>query len=377
MRREETIMRLGGEGDNFPMTWAADDRQLVTVDDGWGWIEHPGNLYNNRLFAITGDPRGATFSEIASYPEEPIWGSKATYHGFGTLAVDGKLYQYLSSMFDAVKLIYSPDGGRTWCNQHGSSPVVWELKEQQSAETMLFFDEPQKAFSLLSVLQMGRDYGLNRDGYVYIYGPNGITEGTMNELVMFRVHKNRIRERSAFEYFGGLHESAAAHWTKDMHGRKPVHTFPRGWVNTSLHPMAWIPSVTYNAPLGLYMMTNWGMGAGIDGKWFSKPTYLGFWIAQNPWGPWTQIHEETAWLPNGDPAARAYSPQIAPKWISKDGRSLWLVWTDWQQTSEFWPLMLKAMGSASAEECVRLMQKAKAYRPYYGLNTQRVDLVIA
>jgi hypothetical protein len=53
-RREDTILRLGGQGDNFPMTWAADDRQLVTVDDGWGWIQHPRNLYNNRLFALIG-----------------------------------------------------------------------------------------------------------------------------------------------------------------------------------------------------------------------------------------------------------------------------------------------------------------------------------
>ena len=44
-------------------------------------------------------------------------------------------------------------------------------------------------------------------------------------------------------------------------------------------------------------------------------------------GPWTQIHEEPAWTPAADPGARASQPQIAPKWISDDGTSFWLVWT--------------------------------------------------
>ena len=47
-------------------------------------------------------------------------------------------------------------------------------------------------------------------------------------------------------------------------------------------------------------------------------------------GPWTQVHEETAWTPLGDLQARCYQPQISPKWIGKDGRSFWLVFTDFQ-----------------------------------------------
>ena len=69
------------------------------------------------------------------------------------------------------------------------------------------------------------------------------------------------------------------------------------------------------------MMVNWGMGCDSDGKWFGKPSYLGFWIAAYPWGPWNQVYEETAWAPEGDSAARAYQPQIIPKWIAKDGKS--------------------------------------------------------
>ena len=47
--------------------------------------------------------------------------------------------------------------------------------------------------------------------------------------------------------------------------------------------------------------------------------------------------------------ARAYQPQIAPKWISDDGKSFWLVWTDFQFVGP--------------------------QRPYYSYNIQKVELV--
>jgi hypothetical protein len=82
--------------------------------------------------------------------------------------------------------------------------------------------------------------------------------------------------------------------------------------------------------------------------WFGKPSYLGFWIADTPWGPWTQIHEETAWIIAGDTAGRNYQPQISPKWIAEDGKSFWLVFTDFQIPGK---------------------------RPYYAFNYQKVNVL--
>ena len=89
--------------------------------------------------------------------------------------------------------------------------------------------------------------------------------------------------------------------------------------------------MVYYAPLKTYLLANWGMGTAPDGEWFAKPSYLGFWTAPQPWGPWTQVHEDVAWTPGGDAGARCYQPQISPKWIAADGKSFWLVWTDYQQ----------------------------------------------
>ncbi|MGI8754975.1 MAG: hypothetical protein ACR2MB_03775 [Acidimicrobiales bacterium] len=195
---------------------------------------------------------------------------------------------------------------------------------------MAFFNEPDEAFSLLTVLQMGPGYAHNRDGYVYLYAPNGSKEGDMNQLALCRVPRGRILERAAYEYFVALDDGGSASWSGDINARGAAHTFPSGWVNTGGHPYAWHPSVVYNEPLGLYLMVNWGMGTNEAGGWFAKPSYLGFWTAPQPWGPWTQIHEETAWLPMGEDSERAYQPQIIPGWIAPDGKSFWLVWTDFQ-----------------------------------------------
>lgn len=389
------MQRYGITGDCWHMTWGRDDRQYVSLCDGYGNSQSPEGMYNSRLLAINGEARVARFDDVPGYPKLlRAYGNVPRYYNFGTLALDGSIYQFLSTpnheftkpdaRFIGAKLIFSSDGGLTWRNQDSSTPVVWDEWDRRSRDTLVFFEEDQEAFSLLTVLQMGRDYGLNRDGYVYVYAPNGNTEGTMNELVMFRVPKGKILRRDAYEYFSGPGSNGAAKWTADITGRAVVHAFPRGWVNRLMHPYAWHPSVVYNGPLGVYMMTAWGMGVAPDGLWFDKPSYLGLWIARNPWGPWTQVHEETAWMPEGDAAARAFQPQIAPKWIAPDGRSFWLVWSDYQQKErEVWERFTArvdgkwSQGRMSREDWSQAAEMMRKHMPYYAFNVQRVDLTVA
>ena len=363
-RLDETIQRCG-HGDNWHMTWANNDKQYVALCDGSGWEgvpEYTGDKYNTRVYAINGDAPNHTFEHLPGYPD--LMGP-SRYYGFGILALDGHIYQFLSTPkfpfgppdngFIGAKLIYSPDNGQNWRNQDGS-PLRWESWDERSRDNMVFYFEPGDAFSLLTILQMGKNYGDNTDGYVYIYAPNGNEEGNMNQLVMFRVPKHKVLDRSAYEYFVSRRADGTADWSSDINDRGVVHTFPSGWVNWKIgrpwggHPYAWHPSVVYNAPLGQYVMVNWGMGVGSDGGWFGKPSYLGFWTAPKPWGPWAQVHEEEAWMPESNPAARAYQPQISPKWIAKDGKSFWLVWTDYRE-----------MGSEP--------------RKYYSFNCQKVNIL--
>jgi hypothetical protein len=395
VRRDETIIRYGGNGDDYWATWTADDRQYVALQDGAGWSAQSKGEYNSHLMAVSGGPQDARFEEVAGYPELLSQADDPRYYGFGTLAMGERIYQFLCAFSDSsktgyrwigAKLIYSPDNGRTWCNQDGSSPVKWESYQERSRKSLVFYEEPQEAFSLLSVLQMGKGYEANRDGYVYVYGTNGNTDGLINQLVLFRVPKSQILRREAYEYFAGMKSDGRAKWVRDIEGRAVVHNFPRGWVNKPRPGEcvleAWLPSVVYNAPLGLYMMANWGAGCSPDGSWFSKPSYLGFWIAPNPWGPWTQIHEETAWTPGNDSVARCYASVIAPKWIAPDGKSFWLVWTDFQgwaeYNSELAGLKKEAMpdGRLNRDQMLQRAAMMRRSMPYYAFNTQRVDLEI-
>src|SRR5687768_16841977 len=100
VRRDETIKRYDGNGDNFHMSWAADDRQYVAVCDGMGFSEQPRAFFNSRLWTIEGGPRDARFEEVAAYPEltfPSANGPLPGYYGFGTLALDGSIYQYLTT----------------------------------------------------------------------------------------------------------------------------------------------------------------------------------------------------------------------------------------------------------------------------------------
>lgn len=376
-RLENTVLPVTGQGDNWYMTWAADDKQYAGMCDGVGFKDLPdytGTYYNSKLYRIAGNPPDHSFESVSGYPAlesihpGQVPGSKdySRYYGFGILAVDGTIYQLLSTpkvpfgpggnAFIGAKLIFSADTGKTWHNQDGSTPVVYEKWEDRSKENMAFFYEPDESFSLQSFLQMGKDYEDNKDGYAYLYAPNGNVDGKMNQLAMLRVKKDKILDRNEYEYFVSRKSNGGAIWTKDIKKRGVVHEFPKGWVNYKIgpghsgHPYAWQPTVVYNKPLGVYMMANWGIGVGSDGDWFGKPSYLGFYTAPQPWGPWTQVHEEKSWTPAGDHTARAYQPVICPKWIADDGKSFWLVWTDF-----------------------RLVDKR---RPYYAFNCQKVEIEV-
>lgn len=357
-RLDETTSR-SGQGDDWHMTWANNNKQYTALCDGRGWDHVPGYTgegYNTRVYAINDDPPNHTFEHLPNYPN---LAGPSRYYGFGIIALDGFIYNFLSTpdfpfgpagnTWRGAKLIYSSDNGQSWKNQDGS-PLRWEDWGERNRDNMVFFDEPGRALSLLTILQMGQNYAHNTDGYIYVYSPNGNEEGTMNQLVMFRVPKHKILERSAYEYFASRNPDGTANWSGDISRRGVVHTFPSGWVNWAPpHPWAWIPSVVYNEPLGQYVMANWGMGVDSNGEWFAKPSYLGFWTASSPWGPWTQVHEETAWIIDDDTAGRLYSTQISPKWIAKDGKSFWLVFSDFQEVS--------------------------GHRPYYAFNYQKVNIL--
>lgn len=394
------VVRLGGLGDGYKMSVARDGRQLVVVNDGPGWTDPPRAFYNSRLWTLEGTPDAPTFREVATYPDLDMATrpeDAPRYHGHGIVAAKGRIYQFLSTLdraedrprhWTGAKLIWSDDDGRSWHNQDGSSPVRFEDWNEQSADTLAFFNAPDGCFSLLSIAQMGRDYSANRDGYLYVYGLNGNVDGKMNELLLFRAPVGRLEDRGTYEYFSGHGANGAARWSREIGARAVVHRFPAGRVNSvNLFPgdlvvESWLPSVAYNEALGLYMMASAGIGVGPDGTEFGTTSYFGLWVADAPWGPWRQVHEDRDWTPDGDREARAYAPQIAPGWIAADGRSLWIVWADVKGIRAFGrdeALLAAALEQAQGpQEHSRIeVDFLRRYMPGFAFNAQRIELVLA
>lgn len=401
-RRDDTIIRLPTIGDGYKMTWCADDRQLIVVNDGAGWLDPPERFFKRSLWSLRGAEPGKAVAELETHYPSVDQAQEAEeaphYHGHGLLAVNGRIYQFMCALdreqdrprhWTTAKLIFSDDNGRTWRNQDGTHPVRWEDWDEQRPGKFAFFNEEDGCFSLLSILQMGQDYRANRDGYIYVYGTNGNVDGRMNQLVLFRVRIDEILDRRAYQFFAGRRPDGLPVWSHDIAQRQPVHVFPAGWVNSkNLFPgdlvvETWLPSVVFNEPLGLYMMIASGNGCADDGTEFGKASYLGFWVSETPWGPWRQVHEENRWLAGSDPQSRLYSPQISPKWIAADGRSFWLVWCDLVGIRDLagapadaappQPAGIEAAPSA-AQSALEANATMKAFMPRYAFNAQLIEL---
>jgi hypothetical protein len=99
------------------MTWALDNKQYTGLCDGIGWKDLPdftGKNYNSKLYAIIGDAPNQSFESVPGYPDvesispRTVPGSTdySRYYGFAILAVDGSIYQFLST----PKVPFGPEG---------------------------------------------------------------------------------------------------------------------------------------------------------------------------------------------------------------------------------------------------------------------------
>jgi len=349
------IVRSGVSGDNWCMTWAADDALLVSMDDGVGWPETPdaqSYFHNNQIVRIDGLPGTASFrardlpgtpdfsqrsypratgipaSDLARYPRHTrAW----SWYAYGTVSIRGAFYQFIShtadggwGWFDGTQLIWRATDGqwRRWNGTDATDNDRWFAGRGGNA---LLFKEPDRAFSFITIAQFGKDYAQNRDGYVYLYSPNGGRRAHLLNLA--RVKIEHITERTRWEYFQARGPDGDAIWTHDLAQRGVVHTFPAGWGWYS-----WSPSVVWSEALGLFIMATGGSqrpGTGdvMDSFMHYETGSLALLWADNPWGPWTRFHWEEIW--SGDhPDNRLYMPQLSPKWIEDGGTAMILVYSD-------------------------------------------------
>ncbi len=343
---KHTIKKYGDfkGGDNWCQTWAADDNIYTFLDDGFGFNRSKFR-FNNVPVRISGEPNNFIAKELTDgYPEYEFGGG---YYGYGMISVDSTIYAFLSSSeidgfsyFHGNKLFYSEDFGKTWYN-HNGNPATEEKTSTDKNQVFFWHEDPVMkdsiegyAFSWISFCQNGKNNMHAEeisDPYVYLYSPEPDECWKMN---MARVHKNQIKDKSAYEYFKGYDQNNNPTWTPNIKQRGCVYEFPYekdwGWYS-------WLPSVVWNEDLGLYIMVNYGSRYGKSkGKfpgnyWNSymhdKTCSIGFWYAENPWGPWKQIYYNPLFF-TSDLNDRIYQPKLSPKWIKNSGKTMHLIWSD-------------------------------------------------
>ena len=347
--QKETLLRSGVKGDNWCITWSADGNQYTSMCDGMGWDTLHG-FHRTRVFRIGGDSDNFKPAYLDGYP---LAIDRTSWFGYGIVSVEGYLYNFLSQVpldywsgpFLGTKLIYSPDFGKRWFRHDGIEITGKTLSKDP--ETMFFWKEAGRkrvdtigyAFSQVSFVQMGQDNSRLIDDFVYMYSPDGAFSHHLN---MARVHKDSIREKSAFWFFQKYNmDSTEARWTKDINSRGIAYEFPEKNGNDWMGWYSWLPSVVWNEGLGYFIMVNGGTYAGRELKeeeyannWMhTKTGSLGFYYAEKPWGPWNEFYYDPYWIVD-NPNNRTYQPKLSPKWISKDGTDMILIWSDAMKNKE-------------------------------------------
>ena len=294
---DEGVVKLkDGAGDNWPITWVDDDLQITSLGDGPGFGGRKPRL--SLAFAnVHGDPPNVRAEDFVSDVDTPEGGGSSGIKTSGLLMVGDTLYMFVRNYkadgkdFTNSRLAWSKDRGRTW------NWADWHFAD---------------TFGCPEFIQFGKSYAGARDEYVYVASQaNDSAYGYSPDIVLARVPKDSVGDRAKWEFFAGLRRSREPRWSVRIEDRRPIFTDPNGTQRIA---------ITYNAGLKRYILTTSHLPPG---KTATHTAALGIFDAQEPWGPWTTVYYDDDW----SKGSRTYHHKFPTKWMSADGRTMWLLFS--------------------------------------------------
>ena len=306
-------------GDQWAGTWAADDHLYMGWGDGTGFgyrgkFSDPATAFIG-LARIEGvPPHHRGINVWGGYNPESQAGARYANRrprltdlkpADGLIALDGTLYWYAERKSDGrvdCHLLTSTDYGRSWTD-HGR-----------------FFQEDGK-FAFTAVIQFGKNYS-DAPAYLahYLYMFDGGTKAENHphylrkDMLLARIPLNDLLNRKAVEFFAGT--SANPSWTTDIDQAKPVFQDQRG-VNSHV-------SCTYNKALDRYFLLTTHSN---DGTKEGMKKGLGVFESDRPWGPWSTVYYTNRLNDFVPGLTELINASLPSKWISADGKSMWLVFS--------------------------------------------------
>jgi CubicO group peptidase (beta-lactamase class C family) len=285
------IVRKAPGSDNWPITWADDDRLYTAYGDGFGFDPKMTKKKSMGFAKVEGRFSNFTGTNIPS-PDEQLGHGRTGKKASGMLMVDGILYKWVRNIDgkgNRAQLAWSDDYGKSW--QWNS----WR------------FD----AFGYCTFINYGKNYDGARDHFVYtVTHDNPSAYDRADRFVLMRVPKDRIRNREFYEFFEKIDLDGKPKWTRDIKKRGAVFAHPNKCHRSG---------ISYNASLKRYLWWQAKYRKNEDGKQVGR---FGVFDAPEPWGPWTTVYYTENW-----DVAAGETGSFPPKWMSKDGKTIHLVFS--------------------------------------------------
>jgi hypothetical protein len=284
----DSIIRLARGGDNWPNTWGADDYLYTAYGDARGFEPFVPKKLSLGICRVAGNPPNIRGENILAPTAEAIGDGNKARKASGMLMLDDGTLYMLARNTGNSQLGWSRDQGRTW------EWADWK------------FDV---SFGCPTILNFGKAYSGARDNYVYVYShDHDSAYERADRMVLARVPKDSLRDRTAYEFFVRRKTDGSAEWSADVNERGAVFEHPG---------LCYRSSVTYNAPLKRYLWCQ--TGPGEDTRFAGG---FGIFDAPEPWGPWTTVYYTTKW--DVGPGETCSFPN---KWMSPDGKTIHLLFS--------------------------------------------------
>ncbi len=300
-----THRREAESSDNFPITWSTNDNQYTSGGDGNQW---DGVSTRGRLWYAEIDGTKDNYTGTMQYTKPEPSAGDATGKTYGMLALGNAIYNWIApnsgnTNFTKQTLYKSTDDCVSWIT------------------TGIILEDSDFNLCPPTILNYGKDYNGNVDGYIYHYAADikdtGTTlpiqkDGTNGEIWLFRCLIADIEIFANYEWFTGTAETPT--WGTYAN-RKAVITDTDG-VSWNTGSCNWVPG------LNRYLFATEHTA--------SKVGNLKIREAPNPWGPWTVIHNETNWPQDStgsfdDPVEQTgFYWTFAPKWWDQNGNGVML-----------------------------------------------------
>lgn len=312
-----------GDGDMWPLTWAADGNLYAAAGDN---TDSPMNFWQ-----VGGHPEphhswGVTMRLVDNLPVDPAVYCQRPHvdprrgvKPAGLLSLGGTIYL-------AAELHNYGEDPNFRRQQNVSA---WILTTRGYGLTWNREATPQDFFtgrlSSPHFIQFGQDYAGARDEYVYASFPVGEDGNSYWEngdaMLLGRVLQDELLRRESWEFWTGADAHNRPAWSKDEQRAQPIFAY---------HHMTGENHIAYNAGLGRYILGNYSF---IDAAGNPRPYHqawpesarrsqLTLYEAPEPWGPWSLFYRDDDWGRLG-----GYQPNFPTKWMSADGRTMWMVYS--------------------------------------------------